>query len=86
MNQRNVVASHIVLSLATAGMLVLISWLTLPQGRELSSTDQLIIVSAFIASCVFGLVQSTTPNRLRGEEIENGTVLPGPEAVNGCGG
>ncbi len=78
MNQRDVVASHIVLSLAAAGMLVLVSWLSSPQGRELTSADQLIVAVAFMAGCVFGLVQSTIPNRVVGRRKGEPKFSPDP--------
>ena len=73
MRQKSVIVWYVVLSLATGGLLFAISLALSAQAGPLSFSDKVIVGVIFMASCIFGILQSTKLCRSSGSSKEERT-------------
>ncbi len=81
MSQKQVVLVYLIMSVAAAGVLIIIAIYGPSDGRTLSSFDRLVVGSAFIASCLYGILSSMNLFHLgrrskKGRRSEMGSDAP----------
>jgi uncharacterized membrane protein len=73
LRKKSVVVWYVVLSLATGGPLLVVSLVLSAQAGPLSFSDKVVVGAFFMASCVFGIVQSTKLYRSSGSSKKERT-------------
>jgi hypothetical protein len=65
LNRRRTVLAYVLLSMLAAAMLGIMAWNGAQHSNGLDLMDKLIVSLAFMSSCVWGIIQSYWPGRLR---------------------